>query len=206
MAVTMVRARRVALALLTMGTLGACQSAGAIGDVLGSVLGGAGGQGQQVQGSIAGVDTRAQAIGLTQGNGQTVSIGYDQNTRVVYQNQNYQVTALERGDQVIMRVVDRGNGAYYTDSVHVTRSVSVADGTVVGSGTVQSMQGVVRGVDRQNGQFSLDLSGGTIVTVSMPYNARSADVTRFNALRIGDSVRLTGVFVNNSRVELREFY
>lgn len=202
----LMRIKRATAALVMMGSLGACQSAGAIGDVLGSVLGGAGGQGQQVQGSIAGVDTRAQAIGLTQTNGQTVSIGYDQNTRVVYQNQNYPVTALERGDQVIMRVVDRGNGAYYTDSVQVTRSVSVADGTVVGGGSVQSMQGVVRGIDRQNGQFTLDLSGGTLVTVAMPYNARSADVSRFNALRIGDSARLMGVFVSNTRVELREFY
>ena len=42
--------------------------------------------------------------------------------------------------------------------------------------------------------------------VSLPYNVRQADVNTFNNLRVGDRVRLYGVFLNNSRVELRQFY
>jgi hypothetical protein len=186
-----------------------CQSGGALGQVLGSVLGGGGQQaqgGQQVSATIAGVDARAQQIGIQQRNGQTVGVGYDGKTRVIYQNQSYPVTALERGDEVVLRILDAGNGAYYTDSVHVTRSVTPSGGgaSAGGSGSVQSIQGVVRQIDRNNGLFSLDVQGGTI-TVSMPYGATRADVTRFQNLRSGDQVRLAGVFLNNTRVELRQF-
>lgn len=200
--------------LVALNALGACRSAGSLGEVLGSVLGGgaqgqgAQGQGAQLAGTVAGVDTRGQQIGIQQGNGQTVAVGYDNNTRVVFQNQNYPVTALERGDQVVVRVLDRGNGAYYTDSVSVTQSVSATGGTASGGGTasVQSIQGVVRQIDRTNGLFSLEVGGGGTVVVAIPYGAQSADVNRFRSLRPGESVRLAGVFLNNSRVELRQFY
>jgi hypothetical protein len=203
------RVRAAAVLTVAVVALGACKSAGSLGDVLGSVLGGGQGQGNQLAGTIAGVDTRGQQIGIQQqGNGQTVAVGYDNNTRVIYQNQNYPVTALERGDQVVARVIDRGNGSYYTDSVYVAQSVtnSGGAGSPSGSESVQSLQGVVRQVDRNNGLFSLQVNGGSTVIVSLPYNARSTDVNRFQNLRSGESVRLTGVFLNNTRVELRQFY
>ena len=198
-----------ALLLVAAATLTGCQSGGALGQVLGSVLGGGQQQGgqQQVQATIAGVDTRAQQIGIQQGNGQTVGVGYDGRTRVIYQNQSYPVTALERGDEVVLRILDAGNGTYYTDSIHVTRSVTPTGGSASGggSGSVQSLQGVVRQIDRNNGLFSLEVQGGTVI-VSMPYAASRSDVTRFQNLRAGDQVRLSGVFLNQSRVELRQFY
>ncbi len=197
-----------AVLLVALVSAGGCKSAGSLGDVLGSVLGGGQRQGNQLAGTIAGVDTRGQQIGIQQGNGQTVAVGYDNNTRVVYQNQNYPVTALERGDQVVARVLDRGNGAYYTDSVFVAQSVSTSGraGSQSGSEGIRTLQGVVRQTDRNNGLFSLELNGGGTVIVSLPYGARSSDVNRFQNLRAGESVRLAGVFLNNSRVELRQFY
>ena len=200
--------RGLALAALALLPLGGCQGAGAIGEALGTVLGGQGqGQTGQLAGTIAGVDTQNQQIGVQASNGQTVALSYDQNTRVVYQNQNYQVTALERGDQVVARVVDRGNGAYYTDSIAVTASVQSAGGGSSGAtGSVQQLQGTVRQVDRANGLFAVDLSTGQSVVVSLPYNPRQGDVTRFQSLRAGDRVSFTGTFLNNTRVELREFY
>ena len=48
--------------------------------------------------------------------------------------------------------------------------------------------------------------GGTLIMVSLPYNTTSADVDRFNRLRSGENVRLYGVYLNNTRVELRQFY
>jgi hypothetical protein len=35
---------------------------------------------------------------------------------------------------------------------------------------------------------------------------RQSDLNTFQNLRVGDRVRLYGVFINNSRVELRQFY
>lgn len=198
----------VALAALAVLPLAGCRSGSEIAEALGTVLGGQGqGQTGQLAGTIAGVDTQNQQIGVQASNGQTVALSYDQNTRVVYQNQSYQVTALERGDQVVARVSDRGNGAYYTDSIAVTASVQSTSGASGGaSGSVQSLQGTVRQVDRANGLFAVDLSTGQSVVVSLPYNPRQGDVTRFQNLRAGDRVSFTGTFLNNTRVELREFY
>ena len=196
---------RSGAAILLLSAGGACSGAGAIGDVLGGVLGG-GQQAQaaQAEGAIRAVDARSQQISLQLSNGQTVALAYDNQTKVVYQNQLYAVSNLESGDQVILRVRDVGNGTYYTDSIHVTRSVS-SSGSSGSSANVQSLQGTVRQIDRTNGLFTLD-AGNVVLTVSMPYGASRADVTRFQNLRQGETVRFYGVFLNNSRVELRQFY
>lgn len=193
-------ARTTAVALALIAT-SACANSG-LGNILGSVLGGGG---NELAGTIQGVDTRNQQIGIIQSNGQTVGVRYDNNTRVIYQNQNYPVTALENGDQVVARIQDNGNGNYYTDSIQVTQSVQ-GGGTGTGSGSVQSFQGTVRQVDIQNGLFTIDGGTGYVVTVSMPYNPTRADLNRFQNLRQGDMVRFYGVALNNTRIELRQFY
>jgi hypothetical protein len=198
------RAGRGSAAVLVCLAIGACSNAGTIGDILGSVLGG-GTNGNLVAGTVRSVDTRSQQLQLQQSNGQTVALGFDNNTKVVYQDRNYSVTSLENGDQVNARVQQLQNGGYYTDSVIVTQPVAGST-TTGGSQGVQSLQGTVRQVDRNNGLFSIDAGNGVTLTVSLPYNASNADVTRFNSLRSGDYVRFYGVYLNNTRVELRQFY
>jgi exosome complex RNA-binding protein Csl4 len=175
---------------------------------LGSILQGAGTgspQGGQLSGYIEGVDTRTQQIAIQTSNGQRVMLLFDNQTSVVYQNQNYPVTALERGDQVTARVQNTSNGAYYTDLIQVDQSVSSGGGSGTASGNVQSLQGTVGQIDRSNGVFRLDGNSSSVI-VSLPYNVRQSDVNTFNNLRVGDRVRFYGVFLNNSRVELRQFY
>jgi hypothetical protein len=179
--------------------MSACAQAGTLGEILGGVLGGGA---SVVAGTIRSVDTRSQQIALQQSNGQTVALGFDNQTRVVYQNRSYSVTALESGDQVSARVQQRQDGSYYTDSVQVTQP---AAGSSTGSESLQSLQGTVRQVDRNNGLFTVETSSNVTLTVSMPYNASNADRTRFQNLRSGDFVRFYGVLLNNSRVELRQF-
>ena len=193
-------ARTTAVALALIAT-SACANSG-LGNILGSVLGGGG---NELAGTIQGVDTRNQQIGIIQSNGQSVGVRYDNNTRVIYQNQNYPVTALENGDQVVARIQDNGNGNYYTDSIQVTQSAQNG-GSGSGSGSVQSFQGTVRQVDIQNGLFTIDGGTGYVVTVSMPYNPTRSDLNRFQSLRQGDQVRFYGVALNNTRIELRQFY
>ena len=193
------------VAVLVVGAT-ACSSVGNVGEILGSVLGGGGGA-QVASGTVESVDTRNQQIALRQSNGQNVALAYDNQTTVIYQNRAYAVTSLDPGDQVQARVQQLQSGGYYTDSVWVTQPVQgTGSTTTTGSQNVQSLSGIVRSVDRSNGQFTLDVGNGTIITVSMPYNASSTDVNRFNALRTNDSVRLYGVYLNNTRVELRQFY
>jgi len=194
---------RGAAAVSTLLVLAACTNTG-LGNVLGSVLGG--GQGaNQVSGYVQGVDTRSQYIALQSSNGQSVNLQYDNQTKVVYNNQSYPVTSLDRGDQVTARIQNTNNGSYYTDLVQVDQPVQGSNGSTA-SGNVQTIQGTVRGIDAQNGLFSLDLGTGTRVTVSMPYSPSRTDMNRFQNLRSGDYVRIAGVYLNNTRVELRQFY
>jgi hypothetical protein len=195
---------RGSAALVVLGVTSACSGAGGIGDVLGGVLGGGQPQAAEAQGAIRGVDTRAQQISLQLTNGQTVALAYDNQTKVVYNNQSYPVTSLDRGDQVTARIQSTNNG-YYTDLVQVDQPVQGSN-TSASSGNVQTLQGTVRAVDTQNGLFAMDVGTGTRLTVSMPYSPSRADVNRFQSLRQGDYVRIAGVYLNNSRVELRQFY
>lgn len=184
--------------------LGACANSGGLGSILGSVLGGTGG-GQQLVGTVSSVDTRNSAINVQQSNGQSVSVLYDQNTKVVYQSKLYAVTNLENGDQINARIQTTQNNAYYTDSIAVTQSVNTS-GTGTASGTVQQLQGTVRSIDRTNGRFTIDAGSNVQLTVSMPYRATTADVNKYNNLRVGDYVRFNGIYLNNSQVELQQFY
>jgi hypothetical protein len=177
---------------------GGCSQAGSLGDILGGVLNA---PAQTVAGTIQGVDTRAQQVFLRTSDNQTVAMAYDDRTDVVYQNQTYPVTALESGDQVSVRFQSTSNGGYYADRIDVTSSVTSNTG-----GNVQSVQGTVRQVDLGNGAFTLSTSNQGLLTITLPYNPRSSDLDRFRNLRSGDYVRLYGVYLNNTRVELRQFY
>lgn len=197
------RAARIGAIMLVVGALGACANMGGLGSVLGSVLGG--GSQSQVTGTVRSVDTRGQQISIQQSDGRTVTVTYDNQTQVVYQNRNYPVTSLQYGDQVTARIQSTANNGNYTDLIQVDQSVSNSTSTGIGS-NVQSLQGTVSQVDTRNGLFTVDTGGNVILTVTMPYRPSNADADRFRNLRSGDYVRFYGVFVNNSRVELRQFY
>jgi hypothetical protein len=195
--------RRAAMTLAFLA-VGACASTGGLGSVLGSVLGQQ--QGNQLSGTVRRVDTRSQSIQLQQSNGQNIYVLFDNQTQVVYQNRSYPVTSLENGDQVTARVQQNNNGGYYTDLVQVDQSVSNNGGTTTNSGNVQTLQGTVRQVDRNNGWFTLETGPNVLLTVSLPPNVSRNDSDRFQNLRNGDVVRLYGAYINQSRVELRQFY
>jgi len=202
----MTRIFRTAAFAASVLALGACSSAGGLGEILGGVLGGGSGGAQQLSGSVRSVDTRNQQISVQQSNGQSVPVLYDQNTKVVYQNRLYTVANLENGDQIVARIQSTQNNAYYADSITVTQSVTTSTSNGSVGEAVQQLSGTVVSVDRNYGTFLIDAGSGTRITVSMPYQPRSADVTTFNNLRAGQYVRLYGVYLNNTRVELRQFY
>ncbi|HEX9309849.1 MAG TPA: hypothetical protein VF887_03460 [Gemmatimonadaceae bacterium] len=202
---TIQQIRRGAAAALMLASLGAC-AGNQLGNVLGSVLGGGqSAQSGQVTGTVRTVDTRSQQITIQQSNGQTVPVYYDNQTQVVYQNQNYSPTALETGDRVTARVQANGSN-YYTDYVQVDQSISASGNVSTASNDVQLLQGTVRQVDRRNGLFTIDMNNYGTLTVTLPYNMSTNDTNRFNNLRSGDFVRFYGVYLNSSQVQLRQFY
>jgi len=196
------RVSRMAASAVALAALGACTNAGQLGNVLGGVLGTP--TSNQVSATVQSVDTRNQVVNLRESNGQTIAVSYDNQTQVVYNNQNYQVTNLEYGDGVNARIQTTNNGGYYTDLIQVTQPVNGSATT--SSSNVQSLQGTVRQVDVTNGWFTVDAGGGTVLTVSLPYNVSRTDQSKFQSLRSGDFVRFYGVYLNNTRVELRQFY
>lgn len=197
--ITLQKFARTAIAVFAITTATACANAGGLGEILGSVLGG--GQNGQVAGTVLSVDTRNQVVNLRQTNGQSLSLTYDSQTQVVYQNRNYAVTDLENGDQVTATVQTVNNG-YYVSRVEVTQS-----GTATGTpANAQSVQGTVRQVDVNNGWFTISATNGATITVTMPYNPTRTDLTKFQNLRSGDYVRLYGTYLNSTRVELVNFY
>lgn len=197
------RAATRGMAVLAVAATAACSSTGGLGNILGGVLGQ---QGQnQVSGTIRSVDTRYQQLQLQQTNGQNLTLGYDNQTQVVYENQNYSVANLESGDQVTARVSTTNNNQYYTDLIQVDRSVSSNNGTGGVGTNVQSFEGTARNIDRTNGTFQITGSNYGTLVVALPYNPRQTDVNRFQSLRSGDYVRIYGVLLNNNRVELRQF-
>lgn len=197
------RAFRPAAAGLILATIGGCSSMGGLGSILN---GGLGGQqtSNQLSGSVLGVNTRSQQIGIQQSNGQSISVSYDNNTQVVFQNQNYSPTSLERGDRVTATIQDNGNGAYYTNYVLVNQSVR---GNTSGqSANVQTFQGLVGQINRANGWFTMDDNNVGRVTVVLESGVSRADIDRFNNLRSGDGVRFYGYRTSNSQVSMRQFY
>jgi hypothetical protein len=194
---------RLGSSALLAASLAACSSTGGLGSILGGVLGGlGGGTGNQVQGSVQTVDTRNLQVVITQSNGQQIALSYDNATNVVFNNQNYPITSLERGDEVTARVQQLQNGSYYTDLIQVDQSVSGTGGL----GSSVSFEGAVRQVNVQSGWFTMDTNNSGRITVSIPYNTRANDVTRFQNLRVGDYVRLYGSVVSSGQVQLVQFY
>ena len=204
--------RHLAAAAFTVVTLSGCAGTnlGALGDILGGAMGGQGaGQNGQVVVEVQGVDTRQQVIQVRAQDGQQGNVRYDQNTVVSYQNQQYPVTALERGDVVAMQLQQGQQGQTYVSQIVVQQSVQErtgqgGQGTVGGSGQMQQMYGRVGQIDHNRGMFQLQTQQGT-VTVSLPYNPGNATTDYFNRLRTGDNVRLEGTFTGNGRVELYRF-
>ena len=127
--------RRATFILAALLITAACGSMGdgglgSIGDI---ILGSPSStQSSDVKGTVSGIDTNARRIDLNvsyinnlrdDNNGQRGSIYYDSNTRVTYNNRDYGVTDLERGDEIEVKGV-ADNGRYIAQQIIVVRDVS----------------------------------------------------------------------------------
>jgi hypothetical protein len=196
----------VAVALATAsGCAGA--NLGTLGDILGGVLTqGAGGQQQgQVRVEVQSVDTRQQAIHVRTDQGQTGAVHFDQNTVVIYRQQQYPVTALERGDLAVMQIQQLDQNRMYTGRIDVEQSVRDRTGQAPGpAGQLRQFSGRVGQIDHRNGIFELQTQQGTF-TVVVPANAGQANLQFFQQLRSGNNVAVEGSMTGTSRIDLYRF-
>jgi hypothetical protein len=193
--------RRVAAMAAFLAVAGCSgNTLGSLEDVLGTVLGQPAGAAQgQVAVEIRGLNTQQQLLQVATQDGQTGSVRYDRNTVVVYRNQQYPVTALERGDLAIIHVQDV-QGTPYVSRVDVQQSASERTGS---SGLVQ-FSGRITQIDHNAGTFLLQTGSGT-VAVALPYNAPQATVNYFHQLRVGHDVRVEATMLGTGRAEVYRF-
>jgi hypothetical protein len=190
--------------IATAGCSAGLGNLGGLGDILGG--GTSGSQQGQVTAEVQQVDTRQQRVYVRTQSGQSEAVMYDRNTQVVYQQQQYPVTALEQGDVVTMQLQQDPQGNLYAGRIDVEQSVQERTGQgSVGSNGFEQLAGRVGQVNYQQGLFQLQSQYGGTVTVSLPYNAPQATVQYFQRLRTGDSVRLEGTPLGSGRVELYRF-
>ena len=162
---------------------------------LGEILTGGGAGGQPASGTVTAevqeVRPQSQEIVIRTEDGQQGPILYDQNTQVIYQDQQYPVRALEYGDVVAMRVQQVQQG-YYTDLIEVRQTVQERQG-----GTRQSPQpnvyrveGTIGSIDAAAGTFTLDMTQGGSLPIYLPDSATAADRDRLRDYRAGDYLRV----------------
>lgn len=134
-------------------------------------------------------------------------------TRVRYHGYDYPVDALQPGDLVAF--VPSPRAAPYIDTLRIQVPVQArVPGSPYARATVPEtvararvVDGTVERIDYDRGIFELRPrdGGDRMVTIALPYNARSADVDSFRRLRRGDYVRVEGEFVNADNVQLMAF-
>ena len=191
------RAARCGL-LLLIPLFAGCAGMG-WGDVLGGLpLGG------NVRGEVDRVDTRRREISVRGSWSGRETVRYDSRTRVIYQQRNYRVTDLERGDMVTIDVDSDSRGRRYARTVRVERSTREADRRRSRSDRIERFDGRVTWVERNRGQFGLE-AGRYAYTVSVPARAERGTLRRFDRLRRGDRVRLEGVERDRGWVQLHRF-
>ena len=168
-------------------------------------LGDYGSSGSELVGEVQHVDTRAREIEIRTDSGRTSIIRYDNNTQVVYQQRNYSVDNLERGDYVAARVQRDRDGRDFTDSITVRESVQDRGYSGGGRGRLDRAEGRVEYVDSRRGTFEIRDQRNRLIVVSVAFNAPRAVSDQFNRLRNGDYVRIEGRSVNADRFELENF-
>jgi len=161
--------------------------------------------GNDVVGEVEYVDPRSREIEIRTDTGRTAVLRYDDRTQVIYQQRNYAVANLERGDHVAARVQQDRDSRSYTDTITVRESVQDRGSLGGGVGRLDRAEGRVEYVDPRRGTFELRDSRNRLIVVSVPFNAPRAVIDRFNRLRAGDSVRIEGRAAGTDRFELENF-
>ena len=162
----------------------------------------------EVSAEIDQIDPARREIRVITDNGRRDVLRYDF-TRVTYHGWDYAVADLEAGDRIAFRTAPRDKG--YLESIRLqepiqARAAPSGDRAEARRSRNDVVEGTVDRIDYDRGIFDvLPASRGRTVTVSLPYNARRADVDSFRALRRGDRVRVEGEFVNPDNLQLLAF-
>ena len=163
----------------------------------------------EMQAEVDAIDGPRREIRVIAEDGRTNVLRYDiDRTRVTYHGWDYAVGDLEAGDRIAYPTSPRSSA--YVETIRVLEPVQARSGPrVARPGPARPRTDIIEGtvdrVDHSLGVFDVRPRTGRTVTVSVPYNARSADVDSFRALRRGDPVRVEGEFVSSNSFQLLAF-
>jgi len=156
------------------------------------------------------VDPAKQEIRVQPDNGGRRVLLYDRTaTRVVYHGWSYAPDQLESGDLIAFRTGPRRSDDIET--IRIETPVQARTGPIGGRRDPlpprsDVVEGTVERIEYDTGVFDVRPRTGRMVTVSVPYNARPADVDNFRRLRRGDYVRVEGRFTNPDNLQLQAFF
>ena len=162
----------------------------------------------EIRGEITQIDPGRREVLVQTDDGRRQVLPYDLNgTRVTYHGREYNIDSLESGDIIAFRFPYRSS---YVKTIRVQEPVQArASTTLAGRAPLAPRSTVVEGtVERVHpnlAAFDVRSRSGRRITVSVPYNARTADVDNFRQLRTGDYVRVEGAFVNPDNLQLLAF-
>ena len=159
----------------------------------------------EIQGEIERIDRGRREIHVIASDGRKHVVPYDiEQTHVIYHDWDYTVDNLEAGDSVGFQPLPRT--APYISTIRVLEPVQARSGPPLRQSAARArldvVEGIVERVDHGLGTFELRAGTGRTITVSVPYNARPADIDMFRDLRRGDRVRVEGEFVNAESLQL----
>ena len=164
----------------------------------------------EIAAEVAEIDRARREIRVITDNGRRHAIPYDLNaTRVIYHGWEYPVESLEAGDRIAYPSVPRDRR--YVDNIRIQEPVQARTSPTIARPAAPPLprndvvEGTVERVNYDLGVFDIRPRTGRMVTVSIPYNARTADVENFRGLRRGDYVRVEGEFVNSDSFQLLAF-
>lgn len=130
-------------------------------------------------------------------------------TRVFYHGREYPVEELQAGDVIVFRSQPRGS-IDYVDTIRIQEPVQARAGSTVARRVSppprpEVIEGTVERIDHNRGVFEVRPRSGGLITVALPYNARTAEIDAFRRLRRGDFVRVEGEFINRDNFQLLAF-
>jgi hypothetical protein len=163
----------------------------------------------EIRAEVIEIDPSRREIRVQTDDGRRQVLEYDVNrTRVAFHRWEYGVDQLERGDVIAFQ--PSASDINHVDSIRIQEPFQTRPGTSLTQRTPlpprpDVIEGTVERIQYDLGVFELRPRTGSTVTVSLPYNAKAADVQNFRRLRRGDHVRVEGEFVNADNLQLLAF-
>lgn len=162
----------------------------------------------EIEGEVVEVNRSRREVYVVAADGRREALPYDYDrTRIVYHGREYTVDSLESGDRIAYRSTP--SPGRYIDVIRIQEPVQARSGSPFSRAApprrTQVIDGIVERIDQKLGVFDIRPRDGRTITVSLPYNARPADVDSFRTLHRGDPVRVEGEFLSPDNFQLLAF-